>query len=253
MTAMRQVRRIRVASAGLRERCVSSLFDCHHRRKHCCNKLFLGCVARNNIATTDGNSATRPNDVASGNKSLTQCWCKQIHFELDREYGCSRGCEAHSAVAARDIQYCRYDSGGDVPKLLGQVIAKWQRNIDFARLDPNKLRTNRAHQNQLGETGTDIFLKIWVQWFSRLHCCDPPWLVLHRRLSIRRGSFRHVRFAPCPLRLKSGQVGRHCAKSALCHKRTHAPQQDRSPYCDDSLASALAGAALASSASIGVA
>ena len=68
----------------------------------------------------------------------------------------------------------RPDPGGDVPKLLGQIIAKWQRNIDFARLDPNKLRTNRAHQNQLGETGTDIFLKIWVQGFSRLHCCDPP-------------------------------------------------------------------------------
>src|SRR5262249_48824482 len=174
------------------------------RRKHCCNKLFLGFVERNNIATTDGNSATRPNDVASGNKSLTQCWCKQIHFELDREYGCSRRCKAHSGVAARDIQYCRYDPRGDVPKLLGQIIAKWQRNIDFARLDPNKLRTNRAHQNQLGETGTDISLKIWVQWFSRLHCCDPPRLVLHRRLSIRRGII-----PACPL----------CSMSASLRKR----------------------------------
>src|SRR6516162_11927792 len=82
---------------------VSSLFVRHHRRKHCCNKLFLGRVERNNIATTDGKSATRPNDVTSGNKSLTHCWCKQIHFELDREYGCSRRCEAHSSVAARDI------------------------------------------------------------------------------------------------------------------------------------------------------
>src|SRR6266567_3063057 len=31
--------------------------------------------------------------------------------------------------------------------------------------------------------------------------------------------------AACPLRPKSGQIGRRLAKSALCHKPTHAPQQ----------------------------
>src|SRR5262249_55678141 len=34
----------------------------------------------------------------------------------------------------------------------------------------------------------------------------------------------------CPLRAEIGQLGRHHAKSALCHKRTHAPQQTASAW-----------------------